>query len=152
MTDDESETVAPIDFVIIEFPPGQQNFSGEVIDEVLALVDAGIIRLVDAIVLTKDDEGTVEAVELSELEGPPGLAALAEELADFLAESDVAALAEAMEPGSVAGALVYENLWAAPFAAAARRAGGRLIADGRIHSQDIADAIEAEAELEDQGV
>jgi hypothetical protein len=152
MTDDESETVAPIDFVIIEFPPGQQNFSGEVIDEVLALVDAGIIRLVDAIVLTKDAEGTVEAVELSELEGPPGLAALAEELADFLAESDVAALAEAMEPGSVAGALVYENLWAAPFAAAARRAGGRLIADGRIHSQDIADAIEAEAELEDQGV
>lgn len=154
MTDDESELAAPIDFVIIEFPAGEQNFSGEVIEETLALVDAGLIRLVDAIVLVKDEDGSVEAVELSELEGPPGLTALAEELADFLAEADIATLAEAMEPGSVAGALVYENLWAAPFAAAARRAGGRLIADGRIHSQDIADALEAEAEadLEEQGV
>lgn len=147
MTDD-SDSVAPIDFVIIEFPPGQQNFSGEVIDELLALVDAGTIRLVDAIVLVKDDDGSVEAVELSELEGPSALATLAEQLADFLAEADIATLAEAMEPGSVAGAIVYENVWAAPFAAAARRAGGRLIADGRIHSQDIADALEAEAELE----
>ena len=147
MTDDV-DTVAPIDFVIIEFPAGQQNFSGEVIDEILALVDAGTIRLIDAIVLVKDEDGSVEAVELSELEGPSALATLAEQLADFLAEADIATLSEAMDPGSVAGAIVYENLWAAPFAAAARRAGGRLIADGRIHSQDIADALAAEAELE----
>jgi hypothetical protein len=56
-----------------------------------------------------------------------------------------------MDPGSVAGVIVYENLWAAPFADAARRAGGRLIADGRIHSQDISDALEAEAALEQEG-
>ena len=137
MTDDEAPTIGPIDYVIIEFPPGEQNFSGEVIDEIRALVDAGSIRVVDAIVIAKDDEGAVEAVELSELDDADSLGTLAEGLADFLAEADIATLAEAMEPGSVAGALVYENVWAAPFAVAARRAGGRLVADGRIHSQDI---------------
>jgi Family of unknown function (DUF6325) len=152
MTDDISENAAPVDFVIIEFPAGQQNFSGEVIDELVTLVDAGTIRLVDGIVLIKDDDGDVEATELSDLEGLGPLTAIAAELAEFLAEDDVANLAAAMDPGSVAGVIVYENLWAAPFAAAARRAGGRLIADGRIHSQDIADALEAEAALEEQGV
>lgn len=150
MTDDQPETFGPIDYVIIEFPPGEQNFSGEVLDELSALVDAGTIRVVDAIVLTKDENGGVEAIELSELDGPPALASVAEDLADFLAEADIATLAEVMEPGSVAGALVYENLWAGPFAAAARRAGGRLVADGRIHSQDIAAALEEDAEQEEQ--
>ncbi|MFF1878933.1 DUF1269 domain-containing protein [Leifsonia sp. NPDC058230] len=150
MTDDTTENAAPVDFVIIEFPEGQQNFSGEVIDELVRLVDAGTIRLVDAIVLVKDIDGGVDATELSDLEGLGPLEAIAAELAEFLAADDVADLAAAMDPGSVAGVIVYENLWAAPFAAAARRAGGRLIADGRIHSQDIADALEAEAAFEQE--
>ncbi|MGO4301573.1 DUF6325 family protein [Leifsonia sp. RAF41] len=150
MTDDAAEVAAPVDFVIIEFPEGQQNFSGEVLDELARLVDSGTIRLVDAMVLIKDADGDVDGVELSDLDGLGPLEAIAAELADFLAEDDVADLAAAMDPGSVAGVIVYENIWAAPFAAAARRAGGRLIADGRIHSQDIADALEAEAELEDE--
>jgi uncharacterized membrane protein len=151
MTDETQEDVGPVDFVIIEFPEGEQNFSGEVIDELVKLVDSGTIRLIDAIVLIKDDDGGVDALELSDLEGLGALETIAAELADFLAEDDVADLAAAMDPGSVAGVLVYENLWAGPFAAAARRAGGRLIADGRIHSQAIADALEAEAALEEQG-
>jgi len=153
MTDEEAAALGPIDYVIIEFPPGQQNFSGEVIDEIRALVDAGTIRVIDAIVIAKDENGDVEAVELSELDDDEDtLGSLVEGVADFLAEADIATLAEAMEPGSVAGALVYENLWAAPFAVAARRAGGRLVADGRIHSQDIAAALAADAELEEQEV
>jgi hypothetical protein len=148
MTDGTTENAAPVDFVIIEFPAGEQNFSGEVIEELVNLVEAGTIRLVDAIVLVKDADGGVDATELSDLEGLGPLEAIAADLAEFLAEEDVADLAEAMDPGSVAGVIVYENLWAAPFAAAARRAGGRLIADGRIHSQDISDALEAEAALE----
>ena len=151
MTDGTTENAAPVDFVIIEFPQGQQNFSGEVIEELVNLVEAGTIRLVDAIVLVKDIDGGVDATELSDLEGLGPLEAIAADLAEFLAEEDVADLAEAMDPGSVAGVIVYENLWAAQFAAAARRAGGRLIADGRIHSQDIADALEAEAALEEEG-
>jgi hypothetical protein len=152
MTDGTMENAAPVDFVIIEFPAGEQNFSGEVIEELVNLVEAGTIRLVDAIVLVKDADGGVDAMELSDLEGLGPLEAIAADLAEFLAEEDVADLAEAMDPGSVAGVIVYENLWAAPFAAAARRAGGRLIADGRIHSQDISDALEAEAALEQEGV
>ncbi|MDN4597517.1 DUF6325 family protein [Leifsonia virtsii] len=149
MTDDEIQTLGPIDYVIIEFPPGEQNFSGEVIDEIRALVDAGTIRVVDAIVIAKDENGDIDAVELSELDSDDDtLGSLVEDVADFLAEADIAALAEAMEPGSVAGALVYENVWAAPFAVAARKAGGRLVADGRIHSQDIAAALEADAEAD----
>ncbi len=150
MSDDDLEQAGPIDFVIIEFPAGQTNFSGEIADELVKLVDAGTIRLIDAIVLVKDDDGAVEALELSDLDDLGPLAALEAELAEFLAEEDVADLAAAMDPGSVAGVIVYENVWAAPFAAAARRAGGQLIADGRIHSQAIAAALEAEAEAESE--
>lgn len=149
MTDDMTENAAPVDFVIIEFPEGQQNFSGEVLDELARLVKAGTIRLVDAMVLVKDADGSVDGMELSDFEDVGLLRELTADLADFLAEQDVADLAAAMEPGSVAGVVVYENIWAAPFAAAARRAGGRLIADGRIHSQSIVDALEAEAEWEE---
>jgi uncharacterized membrane protein len=152
MTDDLMADAAPVDFVIIEFPAGEQNFSGEVLDELATLIESRIIRLVDGMVLVKDANGDIEATELSELDDLGPITALMGELADFLAEDDVADLAAAMEPGSVAGVLVYENIWAAPFAAAARRAGGRLIADGRIHSQDIADALEVEAALEEEGV
>lgn len=150
MTDDVTENAAPVDFIIIEFPEGQQNFSGEVLGELGRLVDSGTIRLVDALVLIKDADGSVEGVELSDLEDLGPLQEIAAELADFLAEEDVADLAAAMDPGSVAGVIVYENVWAAPFAAAARRAGGRLIADGRIHSQSIVDALEAEAAWEEE--
>jgi hypothetical protein len=70
------------------------------------------------------------------------------ELAEMLAEEDVEHLAAAMDPGSTAGVLIYENLWAAPFASAARRAGGQLIANGRIPTQAILAAIEADEALE----
>jgi hypothetical protein len=153
MTDDDLEQVGPIDYVIIEFPAGESNFNGEMAEELVKLVDAGTIRLIDVIVLVKDDDGAVDALELSDLDDAGPLAALESELAEFLAEEDVANLAAAMDPGSVAGVVVYENLWATPFAVAARRAGGQLIADGRIHSQAILAALEAEAEaeLEEEG-
>ena len=101
--------------------------------------------------MVKDDDGTVDAFELSEYDESNTLESLVGEFAEFLAADDVAHLAEAIDPGTVAGVLVYENVWAAPFAMAARRAGGELVADGRIHTQAIAAAIEAERELEEQG-
>jgi len=151
MTDSELDQLGPIDYLVIEFPAGQSNFTGEVIDELVKLVDAGTIRLIDAIIIVKDDDGEVDTVELADAGDLGPLAALEADFAEFLAEDDVVNLAAAMDPGSVAGVLVYENVWAAPFAVAARRAGGQLIADGRIHSQAIAAALEAEAALEEQG-
>ena len=109
-----------------------------------ALADSGTIRVLDLLILQKDADGSVEAMEIDDLDGVDELRALETEIAEILAEEDVAHLAAAMEPGSVAGVLVWENVWAAPFASAARRAGGQLIASGRIPIQAIAASIEAE--------
>lgn len=144
MTDRSLDELGPVDFVIIEFPEAAQNFSGETIDELLKLSEAGIIRVVDLLILVKDADGSIDAIELSDVEDLGELEQLEAELAELLAEDDVVHLAAAMDPGSTAGVVVYENLWAAPFAAAARRAGGQLIADGRIPIQAIIASIEAD--------
>src|SRR4029077_10247385 len=107
------------------------------------------------LILQKDEDGTIEAMELNDLADLGELAQLETELVQTLAEDDVENLAAAMDPGSVAGVLVYENLWAAPFASAMRHAGGQLIANGRIPIQAIIAAVEAdeaEAALEAVGV
>jgi len=114
------------------------------VKELLALVDAGTIRVIDVVILTKDADGSVDAMELSDVDELGPLQALETELAELLAAEDVAHLAAAMDPGSTAGVLIWENLWAAPFAAAARRSGGQLIANGRIPIQAIIASIEAD--------
>jgi hypothetical protein len=100
--------------------------------------------VIDALILTKDADGTVEATELSDAGDLGELQEIEAQLAELLAADDVGNLAAAMEPGSTAGVLIWENLWAAPFASAARRAGGQLIADGRIPIQAIIASIEAD--------
>jgi hypothetical protein len=144
MTDPSIDEVGPIDYVVVEFPAGASNFTGEMTAELLALVDAGTIRVIDILILTKDENGDVEANELSDIGELGELEALEAELAELLAEEDVEHLAAAMEPGSTAGVLIWENLWAAPFAAAARRSGGQLVANGRIPTQAIIASIEAD--------
>ena len=144
MTEQALDELGPVDYLVIEFPAGEADFSGEIAEELVRLVEAGTIRLIDAIVLTKDADGSVDAVEFEDLEDLGPLVALEAELAELLAAEDVEQLANAMEPGSVAGVIVYENLWAAPFAAAARRAGGQLIASGRIPIQAIIASLEAD--------
>ena len=144
MSERSLDELGPVDYVIIEFPAGKSNFTGEMAQELLALVDAGTIRVIDILILTKDADGVVDAAELADVADLGPLVAIEAELAELLAEDDVEHLAAAMEPGSVAGVLIWENLWAAPFASAARRSGGQLIADGRIPIQAIIAAIEAD--------
>jgi hypothetical protein len=151
MTNTPLDELGPVDFLILEFPEGHQNFTGEMAEELVKLVDSGTIRVVDVLILVKDGDGSVEAMELSEVEELGPLVALEAQLAELLAEEDVEHLAAAMKPGSVAGVLIYENIWAAPFASAARRAGGELIANGRIPIQAIIAAVEADAALEAAG-
>ena len=152
MAERSLDELGPVDYLIVEFPAGQQNFTGEGADELLRLHDAGTIRIMDVLILAKGDDGSVEAMELSDLPQLGELARLEAQLAQTLAEEDVENLAAAMDPGSVAGVLVYENLWAAPFASAMRRAGGQLIANGRIPIQAIIAAVDSDAALEAQGV
>jgi hypothetical protein len=145
------DQLGPVDYVVVEFPAGESNFTGEMATELLALVEAGTIRLIDVLILTKDADGSVEATELADLDDLGPLQVLETELAELLAEDDVVHLAAAMDPGSTAGVLIWENLWAAPFASAARRAGGQLIADGRIPIQAIIASIEADDEATEEG-
>ncbi len=144
MSDAEMDELGPVDYLVVEFPAGRANFSGEMAAELSSLVTAGTIRILDLMIVTKDDDGTVDAFEIDDFEGLDELRALETELANLLAADDVADLAAAMEPGSVAGVLVWENRWAAPFASAARRAGGQLVANGRIPVQAILASMEAD--------
>ena len=152
MTDRSLDELGPVDYVIVEFPAGQQNFTGEGADELLRLHDAGTIRIMDILILQKGEDGTVMAQELGDLADLGEWQRLESELVQTLADEDVDHLAAAMDPGSIAAVLIYENLWAAPFASAMRRAGGQLIANGRIPIQAIIAAVEADAALEAEGV
>ena len=151
MPDNPLDDLGPVDYMVVEFPAGASNFTGEMAAELLALVDAGTIRLIDVVVLTKDEDGSVEAVELADVGELGELQRLEADLAELLAAEDIVHLAAAMEPGSTAGVLIWENLWAAPFASAARRSGGQLIATGRIPIQAIIASIEAENALTSVG-
>ncbi len=144
MTDVQLNELGPVDYLVVEFPANASNFTGEMANELVALVDAGIIRVIDVLILTKNDDGTIDVLELSDVEELGALRTIEAELAELLAEDDIEHLAAAMDPGSTAGVLIWENLWAAPFASAARRSGGQLIADGRIPIQAIIAAIEAD--------
>jgi hypothetical protein len=145
------DELGPVDYLVVEFPAGTSHFTGEMAAELASLVDAGTIRVLDILILAKDADGSVEALEIDDLDALDEFRTIETTLATILAEEDVEHLAAAMEPGSVAGVLVWENSWAAPFASAARRSGGQLIANGRIPIQAIIAALEAEAHLAEQG-
>ncbi len=147
MTTEPLDELGPVDYVVVEFPAGASSFTGEMAEALIALVDAGTIRVIDVLILTKDEDGSIEATELSDIAELGPLETIEAELADLLAADDVAHLAAAMEPGSTAGVLIWENLWAAPFASAVRRSGGQLIANGRIPIQAIIASIEADEAL-----
>jgi len=145
------DQLGPVDYLVVEFPAGASNFTGEMAKELLALVDAGTIRVIDVLILTKNEDGSVDAKELSEIENLGSLQKVEAQLAELLTADDVVNLAAAMEPGSTAGVLIWENLWAAPFASAARRSGGQLIANGRIPIQAIIASIEADEAAATEG-
>ena len=152
MSVNEIDELGPVDYLVVEFPVGRSVFNGEMAAELAALVERGTIRILDLLVVHKDEEGTVEAHEIDDLDlDLDDIRKLEAHVAEILAAEDVALLAEAMENGSTAGVLVWENTWAAPFASAARRAGGQLVASGRIPIQAIAASIEAETSDDSEG-
>jgi len=148
MNDDVLDELGPIDYLVVEFPAGKADFSGAMAEQLEALVEAGTIRVLDLLIITKDAGGEVDAFEVHEFEdGDAGLLReLGAEYAELLSDEDVGYIAEALEPGTVAAALVWENTWAAPFAASIRHSGGQLVATGRIPMQAILAALEADEE------
>jgi uncharacterized protein DUF6325 len=144
------DELGPVDYLVVEFPAGRSNFTGAMAKELAHLIDSGTIRLLDLLVITKNADGSIDSFEVDDLDGLDELRAAESEIAEILAVEDVADLAAAMEPGTTAGAIVWENRWAAPFAAAARHSGGQLIANGRIPIQAILASIEAEQAEDDE--
>jgi hypothetical protein len=145
---DDVDELGPVDWIVVEFPGSK--FNGQIAPALLDLVERDLIRVLDLLVLKKDADGSLEAFELSDLDqGEIGdLRTYESELAMLLSEEDVTSLAAAIEPGSSAGVLVWENTWAAPFASAVRRSGGQLVASGRIPIQALLAAIEADEKEE----
>ena len=155
MNDDaEVDELGPVDYVVVEFPADKADFSGEMAAELSALVDRGTVRLLDLILLKKELDGSVEGFETHDFGDVDlgGLRELETELALLLAEEDVEAIGAALQPGSVAAVLVWENAWAAPFGSAVRRSGGQLVASGRIPIQALAAAVQADETMTKEGV
>ncbi|WP_405443310.1 DUF6325 family protein [Streptomyces avidinii] len=144
MASPDTDGLGPVDYLVVEFPPATSNFTGEMAAELDKLVTSGTIRVLDVVILTKGADGEIDVLEADDLKDAGEVRAAEAQLAGLLAEEDVVNLAAAMEPGTTAGVLVWENVWAGPFASAARRSGGQLIANGRIPIQAILASIEAD--------
>jgi Family of unknown function (DUF6325) len=135
--------LGPIDYLVVEFPGNRMT--GEGWPLLVDLVDRGIIRVFDLVFIRKDADGSVTGLSLEDL-GDQGIdmSIFAGASSGLLGDDDLAEAANAIEPGCSAGLLIYENAWAAPFAAAMRRGGGQLVAFGRIPIQAVLAALEAE--------
>jgi len=137
------EDMGPIDYLVVEFPGSRM--SGEGLPLLVDLVDRGIIRILDLVFIRKLPDGTAMRVELASLgtNGQSDLTVFEGASSGILDQGDIDAAAEAIQPGSTAGLLVYENRWAAPLATALRRGGAQLVAGGRIPVQALLAALDA---------
>jgi dihydroorotase-like cyclic amidohydrolase len=140
-TNTASDVHGPVDFVLLEFR--RDRLTGEASQALADLVEQGVIRLYDLLVISKDDDGGVEVLELGDPSGVDGFAYFSGARSGLLGDEDVEEAASAMQPGTVAALIVYENSWAIPFVAAARGSGGELIASARIPAPDVMAAMDA---------
>ena len=145
--------LGPVDYLVVAFPAGKADFSGAMASELRALMDSNTVRLLDLVLLTKELDGSVEAAELRDADDSEvgQLRAAEADLAVLLAESDIEEIGQVLEPGSAAAVLVWENTWAGPFGSAVRRSGGQLVTTGRIPTQAILAAIEADRAAQAEG-
>ena len=136
----EIEEMGPIDYIVLEWP-GKQP-SGEVAPMIIDLADRGIIRVLDIAFMVKREDGTVDALEIADLDGD-GFADFDGASSGLIGQDDLEEAAAALRPGTTAAVLVWENRWAAPVAVALRRSGGELVASGRLPVQAVIASLEA---------
>ena len=140
---DDLDQMGPIDYLVLEFPGSRMT--GEAFPLLVDLVDRGVVRILDLVFVRKESDGSVVGVELADVngDGELDLSVFEGVSSGLVGEDDIQEAGTVLEPGSSAGILVYENLWAAPFAAAIRRSGGQLVASGRIPVQAVLAALDA---------
>jgi hypothetical protein len=147
--DEQSDVMGPVDYLLIELPPGHATFTPETVAALATLVRSEAVRLLDLLVVAKEEDGTVDAFEVDDADGIAELRLLEPEVAEVIAAGDVVNLAQAMRDGTAAGVVVWENRWAAPFARAVRSSGARLIATGRIPLHAIVASLDADPDAPD---
>lgn len=133
------DEMGPIDYIVLEWPDRQPT--GEIAPMIVDLAERGIIRVIDIAFMAKDEDGTVGAIEIGDLEGD-GFEEFEGASSGLLGQDDLEEAAAALRPGTTAAVLVWENRWAAPVAVALRRSGGELVASGRIPVQSIVAALD----------
>jgi hypothetical protein len=139
---DDLNEMGPIDYLLVEWPDRQPN--GEVAPHLVDLVERGLIRILDLAFIAKGEDGSVAAIEIADLGDQVAELAIFEGAASgLLSEEDIGEAGGALEPGTSAALLVFENTWAGPFASAVRRSGGQLVASGRIPVQAVLAALDA---------
>ena len=136
----EIDEMGPIDYVVLEWP-GRQP-SGEAAPLIVDLADRGVIRILDIAFMVKRDDGTVDSIELADLDGD-GFSDFEGASTGLIGKDDLDEAAAALDPGTCAAVLVWENRWAGPVAAALRRSGGQLVATGRLPIQAVIASLEA---------
>jgi hypothetical protein len=141
---DSEATLGPVDLVVIAYPPDAPA-TGEAIPLFVDLVDRGIIRVLDVQGIRKDEDGSFSGFDVTGAheQGVPDLIVFEGAQTGLIGDEDVRVAAEAMEVGTRAIMIVFENAWAAPFVSAVHRNGGRLVAYERVSAQDLLDAVEA---------
>jgi uncharacterized membrane protein len=142
VSEQELREMGPIDYIILEWP--DEPSGDEVVPLLIDLVDRGIIKILDIAFVSKDESGALTAIEIGDL-GPAAAAFAAFDGASsgLVDEDDLRDAASALEPGTAAAILIWENLWAAPVATALRRSGGQLVASGRIPVQALVASLDA---------
>jgi Family of unknown function (DUF6325) len=138
------EELGPVDIVVIAYPAGAP-MTGEAVPIMLDLVDRGIIRVLDVMFVLKEQDGMFSGFEATGLDGKGvgDFRAFEGASSGLLGDDDVATAAAGMEDGSAAAIIVYENRWAAPFAAAVRRNGGTLVGFQRVPVEDLIASLDA---------
>jgi uncharacterized membrane protein len=142
MSAPELEEMGPIDYLLVEWTEEQPH--GQLAPLLIDLVDRGLVRILDLVFLAKDEDGTVRAIELGEM---PALAVFDGAASGLVDDEDLQEAGAALEPGTSAALLVYENSWAAPFATALRQSGGQVVSTGRIPIQAVLESL-ADLELQ----
>jgi hypothetical protein len=141
----------PIDYIVVEFPGNK--FKGEILPELLAQVEKGVIGIIDLVLIVKDELGEVTYIELADTD--PALAAVLAPLKSgmetLLSEEDEAEIAELLDSNSSAGVLVIEHLWAKGFKQAIINAEGVLLAEGRVHASIFEEAVAAKSSVTAEG-
>lgn len=140
---DESETMGPVDYLVVEFP--EARITGEPLSHLIDLSERGVVRVLDLLFLEKAQDGAVRTVEVSDLDGDGQLDLLSFGGASsgLIGSDDVHQAGSALEPGTAAAVLIYENLWARPLAGSLRSSGAQLVASGRIPADVLLEAVEA---------